>query len=961
MNTPARVCRKFLKRHAEVIFIVAFLLADCFLSGWALALGTAAAVLYVLLPAVRALIQLDPLGRITFLKAFVKTPTVHRLGFLLFWIFSIRALMYCATTSRLFTLNDSANGTSTSNPSLSTALFLGAQQFAPAAFLASPFIIYSVACIFAIGLRALLRASKQDPDLIIQRQRWAGAAYAIFLSAFVASILSITLNLNGPGYMLSNWLLASARDANLFSNFANYADERAEIEAAIQADRQRQVSAEVEAERQNAAASKEFEDYSKGVATKNDAEAIKLEESIAKSNAEATGKNKTTKSTALNIDMEGTQTPKLRKDAEDAALLNATAATTAPEEDKTAASNETTEPQPNITSTHHNNEDNKDKPIEGNFFTKKPLLVGIPVSPMLQGVMPESSDMKFVADFDKFILSALSLSIMAIFIQPAMRLHSFLMSFSWRVVSVKSLQNVIEGFLEALRLPSRSLGLSEAHPFLNNATRTLVWLVTCYAFLFWLFGFCGGPLGNAIHNWMMASVVDAGFVENAMDAPSWLFDPKLRIFIGSIVALYGTAPLAISAAVILPFSKPRKIILNNDGILFAQGPFLALWLRQFRLWNDFKSVSVKSNKDKYGQLKAQFKITFRSGGNLTFNNSQMSAQDLRVLLDALDQHAISCTVDSEIVPICMQLAQEEIDKAASDGITDVSISAIPAQQFKSTIFVPFAPGEFIPETRTRIIKLLSSKPLCAVYLGRTEQGRMVTIKQFYLAEDNEETKALAKIMQREYELLTRLDHPGIAKVISSFSMDRSTYLIIEHRLGSDLRSTVQEHGPRSEALTITWAKQLCEIMSYLHSANPSIIHRDLTPDNIIAGEDGQLRLIDFGAAKEFLDGITGTMIGKHSYIAPEQLRGSATIKSDIYSFGCTLYFLLTGRDPKALSQSSPAKNIDCSEEIDKLISDCTEFDEDKRPQNFAEILKRLNALEPGVLVKLSHAKEEVKV
>lgn len=917
--------------------------------------------------------------------------------------------MYCATTSRLFTLNDSANGTTASNPSLSTALFLGAQQFAPVAFLASPFIIYAVACVFAIGLRALLRASKQDPDLIIQRQRWAGAAYAIFLSAFVASVLSITLNLNGPGYMLSNWLLASARDANLFSNSVNYSDERAEAEAAIQGDRQAQAQKEAakketdaqeeEAERETAAiaqksseqangeagnskaqinksttinkatASKELEynyNYNYDIAaTSNDTAAKRLVDAIAKANAESAEKNLTKKSIALNIDMEGTQAPKQKKNAKDAAIVNTTAATTAPEEDKTAASNETTEPnetaEPNKTSTPHTNEDTKDKPIEGNFFTKKPLLVGLPVSPMLQGVMPESSDMKFVADFDKFILSALSLSIMAIFIQPAMRLHSFLMSFSWRVVSVKSLQNVIEGFLEALRLPSRSLGLSEAHPFLNNATRTLLWLVTCYAFLFWLFGFCGGPLGNAIHNWMMASVVDAGFVENAMDAPSWLFDPKLRIFIGSIVALYGTAPLAISAAVILPFSKPRIIILNNDGILFAQGPFLALWLRQFRLWNDFKSVSVKSSKDKYGHLKARFKITFRSGGNLVFNDSQMTAQDLRVLLDALDQHAISCTVDSEIVPICIQLAQAESDKAASDGMTDDSISAIPAQQFKSTIFVPFAPGEFIPETRTRVIKLLSSKPLCAVYLGRTEQGRMVTIKQFYLAENNEETKALSKIMQREYELLTRLDHPGIAKVISSFSVERSTYLVIEHRLGSDLRSTVQEHGPRSEALTITWAKQLCEIMSYLHSASPCIIHRDLTPDNIIAGEDGQLRLIDFGAAKEFLDGITGTMIGKHSYIAPEQLRGSASIKSDIYSFGCTLFFLLTGRDPKALSQSSPAKNMDCSEEIDKLIRDCTEFDEDKRPQDFAEILKRLNALEPGVLVKLSHAKEEVKV
>src|SRR5207253_2527019 len=126
-----------------------------------------------------------------------------------------------------------------------------------------------------------------------------------------------------------------------------------------------------------------------------------------------------------------------------------------------------------------------------------------------------------------------------------------------------------------------------------------------------------------------------------------------------------------------------------------------------------------------------------------------------------------------------------------------------------------------------------------------------------------------------------------------------------------------------------------------------ILHRDLTPDNIVAGEDGQLRLIDFGAAREFLDGITGTMIGKHCYVPPEQLRGEATTISDIYSFGGTLYFLLTGRDPAALSQSSPAKTVDCSEELDLLIRDCTQFDQDKRPQSFEAILKRLNLFDKG--------------
>ncbi|MBZ0185383.1 MAG: protein kinase, partial [Candidatus Obscuribacterales bacterium] len=154
-------------------------------------------------------------------------------------------------------------------------------------------------------------------------------------------------------------------------------------------------------------------------------------------------------------------------------------------------------------------------------------------------------------------------------------------------------------------------------------------------------------------------------------------------------------------------------------------------------------------------------------------------------------------------------------------------------------------------------------------------------------------------------------------------------------------------------------EQLCKIMIHLHSREPAILHRDLTPDNIISGEDGQLRLIDFGAAREFLEGVTGTMIGKQCYVSPEQLRGDASPRSDVYSFGCTLYFLLTGRDPLALSRSSPAKTMDCSAQLDQLIMDCTELDEEKRLQSFPEILERIKAMDRGLKLKLKSCLEPV--
>jgi len=806
MTHPWPLCQQLLKRHAEALFIIIFILADCFLSGWALTTGTVAAILFVALPALQTMRSLTAAERIVYLKAFVKTAKVQRLAVLLFWLYSIRWLLSAATTSLLFRSDGGQL------PSMSSALWLGAKEFAPLSFLASPVIIYLAACLIAILYRARLKATKQDPDLIAQRQLWCGTSHLLFLGAYIAGILSITLNAHGPARMMSNWLIHSAYDANFFH------------EGAV---------------------------------------------------------------------------PQYWRQAFGAS---------------------------------------------GGFLQQVDY----------NGLF---SNLAFQQPFENFVVTAVSLVLLLLFLQPALKLTAFLTSFCWRVVSPRSLQNIIESFLEALRLPGRALDFKESHPFWINAARTLCWLIACYATLLWFFGFTGGPLGFAIQSWMITSAVDAGFT-TANPVGSWLFEPNFRIFLASIIALYGTAPLAITGAIFLPYAKPRKIILNSDGLSFAQGPFISLWGRQFRLWSDLKSMTVKTFDKKKLPLQAQFTLNFRSGGKIVFNNLQVSGRDLKVLMDAIDQHAVACSVNPEVFSVCQALEEEDKERVASDGGDDSAIKSIPAQEFKATIFVPFHPGEFLPNTQTRVIRQLASKPLCAVYLARAEDGRMLIVKQFYLADDTEETRAFAKILQREYDLLSRLDHPGIAKVLNSFTVEHSTYLVIEHRPGSDLRAIVNEHGARSESLTIAWAQQLCEIMIYLHNREPAILHRDLTPDNIIAGEDGQLRLIDFGAAREFLEGITGTMIGKQCYVPPEQLRGDATQRSDIYSFGCTLYFLITGRDPIALSQSSPAKNIDCSTGLDVLVSDCTSFDEEKRPASFEEVLKRIKELDRGFRLKLPSTKSE---
>ncbi len=103
-----------------------------------------------------------------------------------------------------------------------------------------------------------------------------------------------------------------------------------------------------------------------------------------------------------------------------------------------------------------------------------------------------------------------------------------------------------------------------------------------------------------------------------------------------------------------------------------------------------------------------------------------------------------------------------------------------------------------------------------------------------------------------------------------------------------------------------------------------VIHRDLTPDNIVVKDDGTLVVIDFGAANEFIGNSTGTFVGKQCYISPEQFRGKAVPQSDIYALGCTLHYLLTGSDPQALSVAHPhSLNEIVSPEVDALVAECT--------------------------------------
>jgi serine/threonine-protein kinase len=161
---------------------------------------------------------------------------------------------------------------------------------------------------------------------------------------------------------------------------------------------------------------------------------------------------------------------------------------------------------------------------------------------------------------------------------------------------------------------------------------------------------------------------------------------------------------------------------------------------------------------------------------------------------------------------------------------------------------------------------------------------------------------------REASILARLDHPNLPKVSDFFSIDDRDYLVMDFVPGKDLRELVAEAKANGRFLgegeVLSWAFQLADALEYLHRQDSPIVHRDIKPSNLKITPSGLLKLVDFGLVKQLAtDERTVTVIqgvGTAYYTPLEQYGGDTghtDARTDIYSFGATLYHLLTNEPP----------------------------------------------------------------
>ncbi len=391
--------------------------------------------------------------------------------------------------------------------------------------------------------------------------------------------------------------------------------------------------------------------------------------------------------------------------------------------------------------------------------------------------------------------------------------------------------------------------------------------------------------------------------------------------------------LLVTGATLL---SDRTIFISRQGISLPVWMCPAFAYRSHHAWSKIRNITYRQNI---------LTLFFEKSLPARISLDSLSGAEAQQLLVALDVWSGGGANFPEL-----ESAKADMHLLGADqknqGYTEMWEEEL-TRRFGATNFIPLEPERKVAGGRFTVERQLAFGGFSAIYLVRDPGNRQFVLKEAVVPEDAEtamHTEAI-RLFDREAGLLATLQHPQIARVYDNFVDQGRHYLVLEYIQGQDLRKYVRQHGAQSEQKVVCWGIQIAEIIAYLHGQTTPIIHRDISPDNLIVDDAGLIHLIDFGASNLFLGTATGTMIGKQAYMSAEQLRGKATTKSDLYGFGCTLHYLLTAKDPEALMVSKPSSILpNINPKLDALVSKCTSLEANDRPESAASVVTELRDL-----------------
>lgn len=399
-----------------------------------------------------------------------------------------------------------------------------------------------------------------------------------------------------------------------------------------------------------------------------------------------------------------------------------------------------------------------------------------------------------------------------------------------------------------------------------------------------------------------------------------------------IQAFLGTIGAFFLGVFFVYIYQPTHLLLGARGVKI-------LW--RHRLWWQFdvempwaqiSGITYENPSEK--RLFASKKIVLHHNGNpVKLDLSAIdSVDDKENLLQALQKWAPQVPRDSEIEQLLLP--------SSNHSYTELWLQALSAPPKRERL-KPLLPGGQLRDGRYQIVNALGVGGQGSAYLVRDRVGGGdVVLKEFILPVfvNVDVRKSALEQFENEARILRQLDHDQIVKLVDFFIEDHRAYLVLEHIDGTSLRDLIEKTGAISEEKARGLAVQMCHILEYLHGLNPPVVHRDFTPDNLILRADGTLKLIDFNVAQQIEESTTGTVVGKHAYLPPEQFRGETTCRSDLYALGATLHYLLTGSDPEPISVSHPAEVVPTiSAALNNAVAKATCMAEEERYQSAREI------------------------
>jgi predicted Ser/Thr protein kinase len=400
------------------------------------------------------------------------------------------------------------------------------------------------------------------------------------------------------------------------------------------------------------------------------------------------------------------------------------------------------------------------------------------------------------------------------------------------------------------------------------------------------------------------------------------------ILVGFYVYFY--FPISVIAGKL----KESNLFINASGMLMP--PWLGIGQHRQVLWNELRSVDIDSSRC--------VRLTTTSGKRIKLDNTRIGGAELEKALLAIEVFSPTTRWSER----SLEFKDSLQNTANGDALTFTQMwDEELRRHFQATTFVPHNPGSKLRAGTLTILRQLAFGGFSAVYLVEDRDPReKLILKEHVIRSTDADSQDKAKQMfDREAKILGSLSHSNIARVVDHFTEQDRSYLLIEFVDGENLRTFVRRSGPMSEARTVPLALEMIDILSYLHQRQPPIIHRDFTPDNLILSPSGKITLVDFGTANEYIAQATGTLVGKQSYMPIEQVRGKAEPRSDLYALGCTLYFLLTGKDPQPLSVChTSAENHSISDGLDEIITRLTQTEPEGRYPNCESVKDSLRAL-----------------